>query len=157
MDNRRVTLCLVHDGTQPGTPVAEPVHFGLQDTKGEVHPGELVNGAEQQRRFEAVLSVKGEGGSRPPVFAAPFCHGPPASRFLYLSWKRQGVHAAPWAWRIKVPLSGVDWPLVEAANEPGLCIEANVTGRRPHATEPISWRVATCGGSTTARKPTEGV
>ena len=42
-----------------------------------------------------------------PVFRGEFAHGPPAGRFLdlsfyYLSWKREGEHANPWGWRIKI-------------------------------------------------------
>ena len=141
MDRQHVRLCLTHDGAQPGTPAAEPVRFGLQDTKGEVHPGVPLNKATQRRRFEITLSVKGDRGSGPPVLSGPFCHGSPASRFLYLSWKREGVHAAPWAWRIKVPLSGIGWPMIQEVNGPSLWIEADVTGRRPHATEAVTWRI----------------
>lgn len=151
MDSQRVTLCLIHDGVQPGSPVPEPVRFGLQDAKGEVHPGSPVIGAGHQRRFEVALTVRGDSEGGPPVFSGSSCHGPPKSRFLYLSWKREGVHAAPWAWRIKVPLAGMGWPMIRDAAGPGPCVEADVTGRRPHATEPIMWRVVPPGSDTTVR------
>ena len=48
--------------------------------------------AAHRRRFEITLGVKGDCGSGPPVLSGPFCHGAPASRFRYLSWKRQGIH-----------------------------------------------------------------
>jgi hypothetical protein len=115
----------------------EPLRFGLQDSKAEVHPG-TAHG--EVRHFDFTLDVKGASTS-PPVFTGVFAHGPPAARFLYLSWKREGTHAAPWGWRIKIPLSGIGWAEIRAAEQPGKCLEANVVGRRPHKTEPITWRV----------------
>ena len=152
MDGQHVRLCLVHDGAQPGTQVPEPVRFGLQDSKGEVHPGRPLDETTHRRRFEVAVRVKGDGEGGPPVFSGPFCHGSPASRFLYLSWKRQGIHAAPWAWRIKIPLSGIGWPMIQEANGPGLWIEADVTGRRPHATEAVAWRIAAQETGTAGQK-----
>ena len=151
MDSQRVTLCLVHDGVQPGNPVPEPVRFGLQDAKREVHPGSPAIGAGHRRRFEVPLTARNDGEKGPRVFSGSSCHGPPKSRFLYLSWKREDVHAAPWAWRIKVPLAGISWPMIRDAAGPDLCIEADVTGCRPHATEPILWRVVPRRSDTIAR------
>src|SRR5271169_1280565 len=104
-EKRRINVRLVHNGVQPGTPVDEPLRFGLQDSKGEVHPGVLK--AKGVQHFEFSLDVKGSADPSLPAFGGAFVHGPPSGRFLYLSWKREGVHNAPWAWRIKVPLSGV--------------------------------------------------
>ena len=137
---RRITIRLIHDGLQPGPPLSEPLRFGLQDTKAEVHPGTAA--ADGTRHFDLSLDVKGTDPA-PPVFTGAFAHGPPTGRFLYLSWKREGTHAAPWGWRIKIPLSGIGWPEIRAAEKPGQCLEANVIGRRPHKTEPIKWRLET--------------
>jgi hypothetical protein len=45
-----------------------------------------------------------------PRLSGAFAHGFPGERFLYLSWKRQD--SDPWAWRIKVPLNGITWPML---------------------------------------------
>jgi hypothetical protein len=50
-------------------------------------------------------------------------------------------HAHPWGWRIKIPLSGIGWAEIRAAEKPGKCLVANVLGRRPHTTDAIKWRV----------------
>jgi hypothetical protein len=75
------------------------------------------------------------------VFRSAFAHGPPAARFVYLSWKREDTHQHPWGWRIKIPLSGIGWAEIRAAEKPDKCLAADVTGRRPHASEAINWQV----------------
>jgi hypothetical protein len=138
---RLIRLRLIHDGVQPGTPLDEPMRFGLQDAKGEVHPG--IGASGNARHFDLILEVGGDDKSGRPGFRGPFAHGGPADRFLYLSWKREGTHAAPWAWRIKIPLSGIGWADIRAAEKPGNCLVANVIGRRPHASAAIPWQIET--------------
>jgi Family of unknown function (DUF5990) len=136
---RQIHLRLIHNGVQPGRPLDEPLRFGLQDGNGEVHPG-LGQPGEPQK-FDIVLEV-GEGDeASQPVFRGMFAHGPPKGRFVYLSWKRQGKHEHPWAWRIKVPLSDIGWAEVRAAEKPGKCLAANVIGRLPHTSEAIEWQI----------------
>jgi len=143
MEKRLIKLRLVHDGVQPGTPLREPLRFGLQDSKGEVHPGAMQ--PDGLLHFHLTLEVKAASDSAPPIFSGAFAHGPPNGRFLYLSWKREGKHDAPWGWRIKIPLSGVGWSEIRAAEKPGIVLEANVVGRRPHKTEAINWRSVRAG------------
>jgi hypothetical protein len=131
-------LRLIHNGVQPGAPLDEPLQFGLQDGKGEVHPG-LGRPGEPQS-LDLVLDVS-EGDNAQPVFRGPFAHGPTKRRFVYLSWKRQGQHDHPWAWRIKIPLSGIEWSDIRAAEKPGKCLAADLIGRRPHASDAIHWRI----------------
>ena len=141
--NRQIRFRLIHDGAQPGTPLAEPLHFGLQDTKGNVHAATVRRG--RQLHFDFELSVKGSPGA--PVFSGAFASGPPSARFVYLSWKRAGQHAAPYGWRIKIPLAGITWSDIDQAEQRNGRIEADATGRRPHASEPITWQVRGSGKS----------
>ena len=138
---RQIHLRLIHNGVQPGTPLDEPLLFGLQDGKGEVHPGLTKPGKPQD--FDLLLEVVESDEADQPVFRGRFAHGPPKGRFIYLTWKRQGEHEHPWGWRIKIPLSGIGWADIRAAEKPGKCVAANVIGRRPHASEPIAWRIET--------------
>ena len=131
-------LRLIHDGAPPGA-TDEPLRFGLQDSKGEVHAG--APQPDGTRLFDLALAVKPGDAANAPVFSGPFAHGPPTGRFLYLSWKREGKHDAPWAWRIKIPLAGIGWPEIRAADKAGRRLEANIIGRRPHAMEAIVWRM----------------
>jgi hypothetical protein len=131
---RVLPLRLVHDGAQPGKSLDEPLDFGLQDIKGSIHAG--TPGPGEKLVFDLTLDVY-PGAA--PVFRGPFAQGAPAVRFLYLSWKRRGEHEHPYGWRIKIPLGGIGWPDIDAATRPGMCIMADVTGRRPHVTAPIVW------------------
>jgi hypothetical protein len=142
-DKRRIAIRLLHDGAQPGAPLDEPLRFGLQDRKGEVHPGERA--AEGVLRFDFSLDVKESGDPKSPAFSGAFVHGPPSGRFLYLSWKRERASDAPWGWRIKIPLSGIGWADIRAAGTSGRPLKANVAGRRPHASEAIDWRLGEQG------------
>jgi hypothetical protein len=135
---RRVHVRLIHDGVQPGRPLKEPLRFGLQDSKGEISPGSVQSGEVQT--FDIVVEVKENDGGQ-PVFTGAFAHGPAAGRFLYLSWKREGVHEHPWGWRIKIPLAGIDWGKIRAAEKSGKRLAADVIGRGPHTSEPVIWRV----------------
>ncbi len=135
---RAIRLRLIHDGKQPGPALAEALRFGLQDAKDVVHPGTPLSGEVQ--RFDLTLELRGDEGAA-PVFSGPFAHGPPAARFLYLSWKRERENPAPWGWRIKIPLAGIAWSDIKAAEQPGHCLTATVIGRRPHTSAPIAWRV----------------
>jgi len=137
---REIHLRLIHDGAQPGALLTEPLRFGLQDTDGEVRPG--VPRSDGALRFDFALEIKGEPENGQPVFKGAFAHGPPASRFVYLSWKRLGTHEHPWGWRIKMPLSGIGWREIREALDSGACLVADVRGRRPHASQPIEWKVA---------------
>jgi Family of unknown function (DUF5990) len=130
-----VKVRLIHDGTQPGPVVAVPVNFGIQDKKGEIHPGRPSKG--RLLHFEIAINVK---DSDQLSFSGPFVHGTPAGRFLYLSWKKRGNHEHPWAWRIKMPLGGISPSLLRQAQKAGHCLEADVVGRRPHCSEPVTWR-----------------
>ncbi len=134
---RQIRLRLIHDGTEPGTPLGERLRFGVQDTKGEVEPGSSEPGA--IAHLDLTLSVDGSEESGPPVFRGACAHGPPAKRFVYLSWKRAGTHAAPWGWRIKIPLSGIGWDDIHAAQAPGARLVADVMGRKPHSSETVAW------------------
>jgi hypothetical protein len=136
---RQIRVRLIHDGVQPGAPLTGPLRFGVQDTNGEVHAPSGTSG--ETRHFDLALEVRGGDETSMPVLSGAFAHGPPAGRFLYLSWKREGKHDAPWAWRIKVPLSGIGWGDIRAAEKDGRRLEANVVGRRPHSTDAIEWRL----------------
>jgi hypothetical protein len=135
-ERRRVHIRLIHDGVQPSKPLEEPLRFGLQDSKGEVSPGSVQSGEVQT--FDFVVEVK----ELEVVFTGAFAHGPAAGRFLYLSWRREGVQENPWGRRIKIPLAGIDWAKIRAAEKPGKRLAADVIGRGTHTSE--IWRVEAC-------------
>jgi hypothetical protein len=116
--------------------VDEPVTVGIQDKDQEVHEGARKRDGSVE--FKCVVQVRDAGGGKLD-FAGPCVHGKPGARFFYLSWKRTAPSDALWFQRVKVPLA-----LTAAELGAASAIQADITGRRPHATEPIDW---TAGGS----------
>lgn len=52
----------------------------------------------------------------PPVLRGEAAQGPPASRFVYVTWgRRAGQPDSPWDRRAKVPLAGITGALADAA------------------------------------------
>lgn len=85
-----------------------------------------------------------------PVFLGPFTHGPPAGRFLYVSWTGEENGIRGMFRRLKLPLGEIGWPLIDATQcEPGGILTATVAGRARDggpacATVPLldgGWRV----------------
>ena len=121
--------------TMPETPASEGVlDIGIQDKAQTVHAGRMTKAGATY--FECAVEARiDEGGLD---FRGPFVHGTPQSRFLYLSWKRRTVSEAPWYWRVKIPLAGITEKNVSSLKSSDTLL-ADVTGRRPHATDPITW------------------
>ena len=141
LGKREINLRLIHNGVQPGEPSKESMRFGLQDSKGDVHPGVPREG--KALSFDFTVEVKEGSETAPPVFRGTFAHGAAADRFVYLSWKREGTHEHPWVWRIKILLSGIGWGEIRAVEQLERRLVADVIGRRPHSSEMIDWRVET--------------
>jgi hypothetical protein len=79
--------------------------FGLQDQAGRLVEGRLT--ADGSLAFEGeVHAVRGADGS--VSLRGPIVHGTPAARFLYLSCRPARSGPAPWLFRLKVPLAGID-------------------------------------------------
>ena len=107
---------------KPPDPDLFGAKFGLQDnsttTDWIIHPGEKQ--ANGDIRFECECRVKIAGNS--VNFLGAFVHGPPAERFLYLSWKPKGGRPAQteqgfpsWVRRMKVHLNTITPTQIENA------------------------------------------
>ena len=117
----------LHD--EPGT-----VEVGLQDKAQQVHAGVLQ--ADGVWCHEGTLTVKPDKATGEPDFSGPFVHGGRGGRFLYISWKRVPAIPTPWVQRIKIPLAGLTWALIDTSR----LLSADISGRRPHSSEPIVWQ-----------------
>ena len=113
---------------------AGTVEIGLQDKNQQVHVGVLQ--ADGVWRYEGTAAVKTDMATGEPDFAGPFVHGVRGSRFLYISWKRVPPVPTPWVQRVKIPLTGLGWAMLADK----AMVEADISGRRPHASELIAWR-----------------
>jgi hypothetical protein len=125
---RKVLVRLVHDGVQPGAALVEDLAFGVQDTKGSVHPG--IARPDGAMQFDIPVDVTDTGD-----FRGPFVQGSKGARFLYLSWKRVVPAEHPWGWRIKMPLKDMPMP------PDGRTVVADVRGRKPHTSAPVPWKI----------------
>ena len=124
--------------TMPAIPLEEgALDVGMQDKAQTVYAGQKqIDGT---MFFECDLEASLDDSTGRLTFRGSFVHGTPQARFLYLSWKRKDASASPWYWRVKVPLSGITWEDVSLA-KPSEVLEADITNRRPHAADPITWR-----------------
>ena len=125
----QVTLCC-----KSLLPVDEPAMVGIQDRDRCVQEG--LRGRNGALEFQCVIQVRNKGADDIDFFG-PFVHGTSGARFIYLSWKRISESPTPWVQRVKIPLALRTTDL-ETATE----IRTDITGRRPHATEPIVWTIA---------------
>ncbi|MGA8499687.1 MAG: DUF5990 family protein [Xanthobacteraceae bacterium] len=112
----------------------EATEFGLQDKAGVVHAAKRAS--KTRSVFACELTVGSDTGT--PTLGGSFAQGPPSGRFLYLSWRRIG--GTGWIERVKIPLS-MSANQIRTALRTGQTLETDVTGRRPHASEAVTWRL----------------
>ena len=142
-DALTIQLRVVYDGTQPNVWHGGAKDFGLQDKADLLFPGTTQRDGSVV--FEVALTAK-PGNASEPVFLGDFAHGPPKDRFLYLSWRNP---AGGDAQRLKLPLRGITWSVIEAAKDRPLVGEVapNKKPRVPGGTNiggtrAVVWRVA---------------
>jgi hypothetical protein len=107
------------------------VDFGLQEGKGaDYRTVQTQRSDGGDHRFDATVTLKGDPNDGPPNFLGPLTQGPPGGRFLYIDvGKLAGQADSPWERRIKVPLGGITWGLVEqVAADPEMVLEARLPG-----------------------------
>jgi hypothetical protein len=110
--------------------------FGLQDTKGNLIPGERQ--ASGMLAFNFSLKVKQGKDVAGPVFTGPFASGPVDDRFVYLSWF--AIERGDYINRVKVHLGAIDWKMIRVSQKENRPITADLTGRGPgEAMKPIAW------------------
>ena len=127
----------------PETPATEgALDIGIQDKAQAVHAGRTTTDGAVY--FECAVEARMDSLTKGLDFRGPFVHGTPQGRFLYLSWKRRTASAAPWYWRVKIPLTGIAERDVSALKSTEILL-ADITGRRPHATDPITWKRSVAG------------
>ena len=112
-------------------PPAE-VDFGLQEGSGNSYETvQKQRSGSQDLSFKFPVRVKGEKQKDPlPKFSGPFVQGPSGSKFVYIDiGTYAGQTKTPWSRRLKIPLTGIGWDLVDKlSSEPNLILEARVPG-----------------------------
>src|SRR5438874_35757 len=111
--------------------VAPPagVDFGVQDGKGNdctTIQKQRSKGADLT--FEFTVTVKDNREDGLPNFLGPLAQGPTTGRFIYIDiGKLAGQSDSCWERRIKAPLVGISWDMIEKASaDPKLILEARL-------------------------------
>jgi len=107
------------------------VDFGVQEGKGASYKTiqtQRSNGADLHFNVEVAVKDNREDGL--PNFMGLFSQGPATGRFIYLDVGTcAGQTNTPWSRRIKVPLGGIGWDMIEAAaKDPMQVVEARLPG-----------------------------
>jgi hypothetical protein len=107
------------------------VDFGLQSGKGSKHRTMQTQRSQgKDLSFDCTVTVKDNRDDRLPNFLGPLVQGPPIGRFIYIDvGKLAGQADSRWERRIKVPLSGITWQMIEQASaDPKLALVARLPG-----------------------------
>jgi hypothetical protein len=113
--------------------VAPPagVAFGIQRGSGSGYETLFVQRSTRgDICFDFSLTIADERKGGRPDFRGPFVQGPPAARFIYVDvGTYAGQKDTKWSRRMKVPLRGITWPLIQrATKKPGYRVSANIPG-----------------------------
>jgi hypothetical protein len=105
------------------------VDFGLQKGRGSGYETiQTQRSKTEDLRFEFTIRVC-EGKDGMPNFLGPFVQGPPQNRFVYLDiGTYAGQTNTPWSRRLKIPLGGITWQLVDRASVSAQVLETRVQG-----------------------------
>lgn len=122
--NEEINLCVMLQGPVEG------VHFGLQKGSGATYETvQVQQAAGSDLVFTLTVKVK-TGKDGQPDFSGTFVQGPASERFIYIDiGAMAGQTASPWSRRLKIPLRGITWEMVQQVmNSPGLALETRVPG-----------------------------
>lgn len=73
--------------------------------------------------FELEVTVRKAKDRPDPDFFGPFAQGTSGNRFFYVCVGNLEEAGDPnWSGRVKVPLTGLDWSIIERATLPGNCL-----------------------------------
>ena len=107
------------------------VDFGLQKGRGSDY--ETIQKQRSRAKdllFEFTVGVKDSRKDALPTLLGPFAQGPPAQRFIYIDiGAYAGQTDTVWSRRLKIPLSGITWEVVDQAlADPKSVLETRVPG-----------------------------
>jgi hypothetical protein len=120
---RELTLLIVLEKPPAG------VDFGVQKGHGNDYETlQTQRSKDQDLQFEFVVRVR-EGKDGQPNFLGPFAQGPANARFVYIDiGTYAGQKNTPWSRRLKIPLTGISWQMVEKASSSSHLMETRIPG-----------------------------
>lgn len=93
---------------------------------------EVLEGADRTVEFELEVTVRAAKNLPEPDFFGPHAQGTIGARFFYLCIGTVKDRGDPlWSGRIKVPLVGIDWSMIEQAAKPNHFLFARYEASRP--------------------------
>ena len=115
------------------------VDFGLQKGHGSTYETVLKQTSMgTDLEFEFTVKVK-RGKDGAPDFSGPFAQGPAGERFVYIDiGTYAGQTNTPWSRRLKIPLSRINWDLIDLQRT--LVAEVPGTGKDGGPTCAYAWR-----------------
>lgn len=106
------------------------VDFGLQKGRGgDYETIQTQRSKGQDLRFEFTVRAKATGKDAPPNFLGPFVQGPAGERFVYIDiGTYAGQIGTCWSRRLKIPLRGITWQMIEAVVDGKSWLETRLAG-----------------------------
>ncbi len=107
------------------------VDFGLQEGKGNSYVTvQKQRSKGNEVRFDCTVTVKDNRDDGLPNFLGALTQGPPTGRFIYIDiGKLAGQKDCVWERRIKVPLIGITWDMIQQVGaDSTLVLEAHLPG-----------------------------
>ena len=120
---RQITLRVIVEKPPSG------VDIGVQEGHGnDYRTVQTQRFTKQDLRFQFPIRVK-ESKDGQPNFLGPFAQGPANTRFIYLDIGTcAGQIDTHWSRRLKIPLAGITWAMIEQATDASVVIETRVPG-----------------------------
>jgi hypothetical protein len=108
------------------------VDFGLQKGSGNNYePIQIQRSNLQDLHFDLAIEIRGDRQKNSlPGFGGPLVHGPALGKFIYIDiGTAAGQIASPWTRRLKIPLIGITWDIVDQVKaDPKSFLETRVPG-----------------------------
>jgi len=106
------------------------IDYGIQHGSGSNYDTLFV---QQKKRddvtFDFSISVTESKKDASPNFLGPIVQGPPGGRFVYVDvGTYAGQKNTPWSRRMKIPLHGITWAMINEAIKPGHALAARIQG-----------------------------
>jgi len=104
--------------------------FGLQKGSGAVfEPVQVQRSTGADLHFNLSVEIKRDPKKDGlPDFKGPFVQGPAGGRFIYIDIGRMAGQADVPQWRLKIPLTGINWQTIDQASSQSKVIQTQVPG-----------------------------
>lgn len=121
---RELTLRIVLEKPPSG------VDYGVQKGRGvDYETLQTQRSKGQDLHFDFPVRAKHTGKDAPPNFLGPFVQGPTGERFVYIDiGTYAGQTGTCWSRRLKIPLRGITWAMIDYVVEGKSLLETRVAG-----------------------------